>query len=84
MKADVARAPPRRCCAGRGGRRRWCGRRLGDVQAGALIPDASPGLAIHRRDGDPSGEITLVTIGPLTNLALALEAAIARLVKKWS
>ncbi|MEL1215582.1 nucleoside hydrolase [Aeromonas caviae] len=60
---------------------------FGDVQAGevTLIPDPRPAwqYIVETVKAHP-GEITLVTIGPLTNLALALEAApeVAALVKE--
>ena len=60
---------------------------LGDVEAGevTLAPDPRPAwqYIVETVKANP-GEITLVTIGPLTNLALALEAApeITALVKQ--
>jgi len=60
---------------------------LGDVEAGevTLTPDPRPAwqYIVEALKAAP-GEITLVTIGPLTNLALALEAApeITSLVKQ--
>lgn len=60
---------------------------LGDIELAGEVPDAAPGTAheaIIERVRAAPGEVSLLALGPLTNLALALRAApsIAGLVRE--